>query len=302
MRIARPQSPAPARRPLSPSPQPGPVAASKRDAFEAVRVQAAEKAPRRRSSRLEVASYNVLYTTSDAQTKEDLSRLMKRNGVINLQEFDASHRNLFKWVHDQGWGHFSAKVGWAQEPIIWDKKKYELVDGGAHRINEPVKDLGGRDYPAHKATWVRLKDKATGQVFSTISVHAIAHNRGPRKTPAVNAVSKHQFRELAALTRRLSKHGPVILAGDLNTSAGRNTWPREILRDAHLRSNWQWLGRDGVGPGGTHGPSFIDHLLTLTTKKKELELLSHDILHGMHSDHDAVEADYRLRQGPRHRG
>ncbi|MDP2272267.1 MAG: hypothetical protein Q8K32_16140 [Archangium sp.] len=248
-----------------------------------------------RASRLKIATYNVLFKTSDAQTKEDLSRLMRRNGVINLQEFNAGHRDLFTWIGNQGWGHVSAK-GWAEEPIIWDRRKYQKVDSGQHRINDAVDGIAGRKtYPAHNATWVRLKDRKTGKVFTTVSVHTIAHNRGPKLTPLVDRVSKHQFSELAKLTERLSKHGPVIIGGDLNTSPSRGTWPRKILEAAHLRSNWQQLGRKGLGPGGTHGPSFIDHFLTQTTMKDKLKLLSHDIVRGGHSDHNAVEADYRLK-------
>ncbi|MBK7862669.1 MAG: endonuclease/exonuclease/phosphatase family protein [Archangiaceae bacterium] len=248
------------------------------------------------SSRLQIATYNVLFKTSDAETRQDLSRLMKRNGVINLQEFDASHRDLFKWIDQKGWGHKSLRGG-TQEPIIWDRRKYKLVDSGSRKLNDTVEHLPGRGlYPSHRATWVRLEDKKTGKVFTTVSVHTIAHNRGAHVTPRVDRISKHQFRELAQLTADLKKHGPVVIGGDLNAAPNRPaTWPREILKHAHLRSNWSELGTGGVGKGGTHGKSFIDNFLTLTTMRDRLKLLSHRIVRGLHSDHNAVEADYRLK-------
>jgi endonuclease/exonuclease/phosphatase family metal-dependent hydrolase len=247
-----------------------------------------------KSSKLEIATYNVLFSTTDKQTKEDLSRLMRRNGVINLQEFDASHRDLFEWMKAQGWGHAH---GHAEDAIVWDKSKYKLVDSGSHKLNDPVDGINARGhYPARRANWVRLEDKRTGQVFNTVTVHTIAHNRGAKLTPRVDRVARHQFRELAKLSERLAKHGPVIIGGDLNADTrAKRTWPGEILKDASLRSNWQQLGTDGVGRRGTHGSRFIDHFLTRSDMRDQLKLKSHDIVRKMHSDHDALEATYRLK-------
>lgn len=264
--------------------------------IDRLRARPLTSAPKPKGARLEVATYNVLYKTSDAQTKADLTRLMKRNGVINLQEFDQGHHDLLKWVERQGWGHFNAKHG-PQEVILWDRSKYKLLASGGHHLNDTEKNLAphGRTYPGRAASWVRLEDRATGHTFHSISVHAIAHSRGPKATPRVDAISKQQFRELAALTEKLSKHGPVILAGDFNTSMGRNTWPKRILENAGLRSNWQQLGTKNAGAPGTHGNHFIDHFFTLKSTRDELKLEDHRILRGLHSDHRAVEADYFLR-------
>jgi hypothetical protein len=98
-------------------------------------------------------------------------------------------------------------------------------------------------------------------VFTTVSVHTIAHNRGPKITPKVDAIARHQFRVLGELAQKASGHGPVLIGGDLNTQPGRQqTWPGKILKNAKLESNWQQLGTKGVGPG-THGHSFIDQFL-----------------------------------------
>ena len=262
-------------------------------------VSAAAAGPRpvadaKRGSHLHIATYNVLYSTTVAQTKADLTRLMKHNGVINLQEFDPPHGQLFDWVKAQGWGHYHAPH--TGEPILWDKSKYALVDAGSKKLNETQHDMFDthRTYPAHRATWVQLRDRRTGKVFTTVSVHTIAHNRGPKATPRIDRIEWHQFRELAELTERLSKRGPVIIGGDLNAEPShQKTWPGQILKAAHLKSNWQWLGEKGVGPG-THAGHFIDHFLTLTTMKDDLKLLKHHIVYGLHSDHNAVVGNYWL--------
>lgn len=245
-------------------------------------------------SHLRIATYNVLFSTTPAQTKADLSRLMEHNGGINLQEFEPPHGQLFDWLKSKGWGHFHAPH--TGEPVIWDKSKYSLVDASSKKLNDTQKNMFDthRTYPAHRATWVRLRDKKTGKVFTTVSVHTIAHNRGPKQTPRIDRIERHQFKELAELTERLSKHGPVIIGGDLNADPKHKlTWPGQILKSAHLRSNWQWLGEKGVGKG-THGSHFIDNFLTLTTMKDELKLLQHHIVYGLHSDHNAVVGDYWL--------
>ncbi|MBX5483807.1 MAG: endonuclease/exonuclease/phosphatase family protein [Myxococcaceae bacterium] len=246
-------------------------------------------------STLTIGTYNILFKTTLKQNREDLARLIKQTGVINLQEFTPEHNKLFAWLKEQGWGHYHAPH--TGEPVIWDKRKYELVAAGTKKLNDAVDNLGPthRHYTAHRATWVRLRDKRTGKVFTTVSVHTIAHNRGPKKTPRTDAIERHQFRELAELTAKLKKHGPVIIGGDLNsTPRHAATWPKKILRSAHLRSNWSELGMKGVGEG-THGRRFIDHFLTLTTMRDRLKLLKHRIVYGLHSDHNAVIGKYRLK-------
>lgn len=251
-------------------------------------------APTRSHSALKIATYNVLFKTSPAQTRADLARLMEHNGVLNLQEFSPSHRSVLEWAHQKGWGSFHPKG--TEEPVLWDREKYKMEDAGSVKLNDAVDHLApsGRHYPEHRATWVRLRDRATGEVFTTVSVHTIAHNRGPRLTPRVDAIARHQFRALGELAQKQSAHGPVLIGGDLNTQPGRQTtWPGKILKSAKLESNWQQLGTKGEGPG-THGHSFIDQFLTLRPMRSELKLVSHDIVTGLHSDHHALRAKYRL--------
>jgi endonuclease/exonuclease/phosphatase (EEP) superfamily protein YafD len=246
---------------------------------------------RRDHSTLKIATYNVLFKTNPAQTKADLSRLMEHNGVLNLQEFTPNHQAVIPWAHSKGWGAFHPKG--TEAAVMWDREKYAMEKAGSVKLNEGT-DLAGRHYPAHRATWVRLRDRATGEVFTTVSVHTIAHNRGPKITPKVDAIARHQFRVLGELAQKASGHGPVLIGGDLNTQPGRQlTWPGKILKNAKLESNWQQLGTKGVGPG-THGHSFIDQFLTLKPMRKDLKLMSHDIVRGLHSDHNALRAKYRL--------
>jgi hypothetical protein len=248
-------------------------------------------------SKLHIATYNVLFKTTAQQTKHDLERLMAHNGVINLQEFDGNHHPLLDWAKKKGWGHFSVDGG-TQEPILWDKSKYKMLDSGSRKISDAADHIPGRGhYPAHRATWVRLQDKRTGAVFTSVSVHTIARDRGPRATPRIDAISKHQFRQLADLTHDLKKHGPVIIGGDLNTSPLQHaSWPREILHHAGLRSNWDQLGTKQFHHHGTHGHSFIDNFLTLKDMRDQLKIRGQRIVRGLHSDHDALEATYRLKK------
>lgn len=255
----------------------------------------ATAAARPNTSTLKLATYNVLFQTRPDQTKADLKKLMAQNGVIHLQEFDAKHHALLPWIRQQGWGVVLPKG--SAEPVLFDKSRYDLLDSGDKKLNDPVQLPGRGHYPARHAVWARLKDKKTGADFTSISVHTIAHDLGPKKTPRFDAIKRQQFKELTQLADRFDAKGPVLIGGDLNAQPGRKIWPAKQLKQAGLVSNWTELGMKGVI--GTHGKNHIDNVLTEKDQRKNLKLESQHVVKGLHSDHRALEVRYRLENPSR---
>lgn len=259
--------------------------------------------PKPHTGRLRVTTYNIRYTTPNGDVQQSLTRLLPGADVMILNEFTASHEPIFAWLSQQGWGHYYPKG--SDTAIIWRKsaatyktgKRYELspptwVEAPEH--NDHTNNAVTRHEPAVYAPAVTLN--VDGTDVSVIGAHTVSHVHNEHgKRPKRGALQTLQFRNLVAAIRQLSRQSVTIGGGDLNydptTDAKTARNVTAILADAHLRSNWQWLGEHG---SGTLGGRFVDQLLTLVGQEPRLKLTGQRIVSGLNSDHNAVQATYQL--------
>lgn len=255
------------------------------------------------TKRLRATTYNIHYTSSNGDVQQSLTRLIPDSDVMILNEFTTDHTPILDWLTQQGWGHYYPKG--SDTAIVWRKNKATFKDGKRYELSPPTwaeapehddhtNNSLTRRLPASYAPAATLT--VDGEDVTVIGAHTVSHVHNEHgKRPHRGALQTLQFRNLAAAIRQLSRHSLVIGGGDLNydpqydRKTARNV--TAILADAHLRSNWAWLGEDGHG---TLGGRFVDQFLTLVGQSPRLKLVDQRIVSGLHSDHNAVQATYQL--------
>jgi hypothetical protein len=257
---------------------------------------------------LRVTTYNIKYTSGNGDVQQSLTRLLPDADIMILNEFTTPHTPIFQWLSAQGWGHYYPKG--SDTAIIYRKSAASFVDGKRYELspptwaeapehddrhdNRPTRHLPAAYAPA--ATFAVDGNAGRGVTVTVIGAHTVSHVHNEHgKRPRRGALQTQQFKALVSAIRRESRRGLVIGGGDLNydpvheKATARNV--TAILADAHLRSNWTWLGEHG---NGTLGGRFVDQFLTLTGQEPRLKLTGQRIVSGLHSDHNAVQATYQL--------
>lgn len=75
------------------------------------------------------------------------------------------------------WGHYMPKHGNYRipNPISWKKKEWDLVDSGFRRTHKNGASAGHTNVsPARYVTWVKLKNKKTGDTIIRMNTHLIS--------------------------------------------------------------------------------------------------------------------------------
>lgn len=249
-----------------------------------------------RRTRIHTAQYNVHNTTTAQQTIADLAKIMRHSDVITLNELegDAKRHAVLAFASANGFGHY---YGRGQTAILFRKSKYSAHGGGFMKLNNPAvveQKHGGHADTLHKrsqfANYVHLTDRATGATFAVATAHTESGVREHGWNHKRRLLEREQFTNLARLVRKLSTTTPVLLQGDFNTGPTLPAWPRLILAHANLRSNWT-VANMRHRKYGTFHHSFIDNILSTA----HFRLIRQRILAGLHSDHNAVLAEYALR-------
>jgi murein DD-endopeptidase MepM/ murein hydrolase activator NlpD len=133
-----------------------------------------------------IASFNIFYNSAGTDYSRDwvnrLSRsvaVIKNNGitVAGLQEVrpDVLAKLQTNDFLGDAYGVFpTSNVGYgSQNPIIWDKSKFTMVESGTKMIRG-TRVSGGFDDKANAQ--VRLRDNTTGQEFTVINGHEAVGN------------------------------------------------------------------------------------------------------------------------------
>lgn len=211
--------------------------------------------------KIKAGTYNS-GTGSTSKLRADLKRLMPMVDVLSLQEMTTADARLKPWFDQMGWGWFNG--GHQGTGLLWNKSSVSMSKGGSKELSPPGVSRGHR-----YAAYAKFQKKG-GPAWWQIAAHTVAW---PYKSKARRAEQTRQFLSLRALWQNLSKNGtPVIIGGDLNESIQRGDWIKKI----------------GLGPGtnsgpGTHGKSWLDHLLFtgLVGGKSK-------VIKGLSSDHNAL--------------
>ena len=104
--------------------------------------------------------------------------------------------------------------GIAKNPVMFSKKRYELLHAGTFWLSETPLEAGSISWNsarARHANWVRLKDKKTGTDFRIVNVH-LDHKSQEAREKQIQLLLKEASQYPAAY--------PQLLAGDMNAHAG----------------------------------------------------------------------------------
>jgi endonuclease/exonuclease/phosphatase family metal-dependent hydrolase len=107
--------------------------------------------------------------------------------------------------------HPTGYHGIAKNPILYSKKRYELMAAGTYWLSETPLVAGSKSWEtarARHANWVRLKDKKSGKEFRVINLH-LDHVSNEAKLQQLNMV----IRESGQYPEEFSQ----VLAGDFNS-------------------------------------------------------------------------------------
>ena len=216
-----------------------------------------------------VMSFNIRYDNpgdgADAwpKRKDDVARFIQGSEVdiAGFQEVLANQRaDLESQLPDfavYGVGRDDGKERGEQVPIFWRKDRFEMLEQSTFWLSPEPDRPGSMGWDAaitRIASWVKLKDKSTGQTFYFINTHFDHQGEEAR------AKSATLLREM--LGKKFPDH-PVILTGDFNATPDsepiRNlTSPKEgdaAFFDSRMRvekplgPNSTWCGFRKVVPG-----------------------------------------------------
>ena len=132
-------------------------------------------------------------------------------------------------------GRRNRETGDEMVPVFYRKDRYKELDHGHFWLSETPDEPGSMGWDTSLpriATWVKLKDRQTGQVFVALSTHF--DHRGTKAREESGKLIQQKMQEIAG------KH-PVMLAGDFNmgdTSPGYAAivGGPYVLRDAYFMS------------------------------------------------------------------
>lgn len=183
------------------------------------------------------------------------------------------------------WGHYMPKHGNYRipNPISWKKKEWDLVDSGFRRTHKNGASAGHTNVsPARYVTWVKLKNKKTGDTIIRMNTHLISgawnskNNKAKEWRKDMWAV---HMRKMGNMVSKFERSGlPVIIGGDFNRDSYKLFGNRvKYDNDLHV---------------GTHGASTLDYVMH--TRNKDLKRTGGTIQRGYASDHDAVKVNYQL--------
>lgn len=132
-------------------------------------------------------------------------------------------------------GRWNREKGDEMVPVFWRKDKYEELDHGTFWLSETPDSAGSRGWDAvfpRIATWVKLRDLATGKVFVALSTHFDHKGRQAR----IESGKLLQSKMLS-----IAGKNAAMLAGDFNMSDTSEGYAalvggKYVLRDAYYMS------------------------------------------------------------------
>ncbi|MGH4001220.1 MAG: phage tail tip lysozyme, partial [Pseudonocardiaceae bacterium] len=167
-----------------------------------------------------------------------------------------------------------------ENAVLWETRVYRLLDGGRFQyVENDWARLNGRPYLSNRyATWVVLERKSDHQQIVVVSTH---HMTNPRRYPSRAGHKMPQTRIeqyeagmglLRQMITRLSAYGPVLVAGDMNTSPHDGPWSAlpQMRRSAYTHTAdrgvvYQFVPAGAEATGTRLIPVTSDHSRALLT-------------------------------------
>lgn len=200
---------------------------------------------------LTIASWNILYLNSPAHISNGIKTIFGSAQIIGLQEVGTNkttaNRNTIKNLSSSSIGVYQPD---GSTPIIWNAKMYTKKASGVQKISA----YGVLKY----ATYVKLRNKATGQQLYVFNFHAVVGTNGS-KLPSEgcgSAVCKAYKYEMKALSKfiasKKSENIPIFVTGDYNAnyrldSSCKLSWyPCKTFASLEFRSGYAYTGLAGI--------------------------------------------------------
>lgn len=161
---------------------------------------------------LRSGALNLTRTNGPKQQVADMRRALSHADIISVNEVFRNDAAL-KWARKNGYGVYMAKGPGADTAIVWNKSEVRLVgEGQSIKLNRREGKAGGTR--SRFAAYAQFENIQSGDRFWQVSAHTVPLGRGNRKLRV--GIRDEQYATLADLAKKLSKSGPVLLAGDLN--------------------------------------------------------------------------------------
>jgi hypothetical protein len=259
---------------------------------------------------LRIGSYNIEMDQPMDQFRAGVTFIKSVSDVAGLQEAGGGDRRRYL-DGDHSWRIYHAP-SLPQVPVIWNPRVYEFVNAHQIKLSDAATvekaGKGLMHWNAAYAPVVRLRQIATGYVFSVINVHLIrgAVNQGrPRKdAPRTYRVYRHQVKAVKAAVRDERDHGlPVYVTGDFNVGyvADReyrvHKLPYHRLTSVNQIANWKGKTLNNYGThidtdcpkGKSHCGAYIDQIWAPTVAATSTVYTDQ-----IHSDHYPIMSTYPI--------
>ncbi len=263
-----------------------------------------------------VATANLYTRLPWPEARADLERLAGGADLIGLNEVTSARASQIS-----GWT--AANPDWTfVRPIdprsSWSGSNAVLVRTTTFDVLEQGVVYGSpASMPAYRIdsrwiTWVQLRERTTGRGLVHLQTHmdaAVERNGRPRSGAALRVRNNEQYmRTLTALARSFQRNHEVTVGGDWNVDARADRQvqhprlPFTLLEGRNatgspgLRTTYSLLGMDVPPTSKYAGGRWIDYLAVWVRPEASegAAVLGHQVLTGVHSDHNPLVATVRL--------
>lgn len=203
---------------------------------------------------LRVMSFNIRYDNPEDgphawQHRRELVRQVIAFHDVHLlgvqEALDEQVRQLAHELGDYDWfgvGRSDGKVAGEYAPIFYRRDRLELLEGGTFWVSETPDAPGSRGWDAalpRIATWARLRDRLSGEMFLAMNTHFDHVGEEARRQGA---------RLIVRRARGLAGELPIVLTGDFNAQPDSVAYQTltEALTDARVRSEAGHFGPEGT--------------------------------------------------------
>jgi endonuclease/exonuclease/phosphatase family metal-dependent hydrolase len=232
---------------------------------------------------LTVASWNVLgLHNNGTHAKKGVQTIFSSAQVIGLQEVGTGNN---KSIRSAIGNLASSKIGVYQPhgntPIVWNATMYSKKSSGYIVIK------GHSEYKV--ATYVKLRNKATGQQFYVFNIHMVVGTGDKSKESCSTRICLAYKQEIKAfskfIAKRKSENIPIFVTGDYNAnyrvdkSCKLSWYPCRAFRALDFYSGYSYTGFAGISKSASSvssGDRVIDYVFSW--KRADVTPVSMDIV------------------------
>jgi endonuclease/exonuclease/phosphatase family metal-dependent hydrolase len=210
---------------------------------------------------LRVMSFNIRYGSADdgenawPKRRKLLFEMLRDEApqVIGMQEAERFQLDeLAKALPDfgeVGVGRDDGKAAGEYSPILYDKRRVELLDQGTFWFAEEPSKPGAIAWGAHLprvCSWILARDKVTGREFYFFNMHWDHESQNARQRSADLLLER--------IAERAQSDVPVVVTGDFNADEANPAFVRLVSSKRHgLTDTFRRVHPDETAVQSFHG-------------------------------------------------